>query len=152
MGAEEACAYLAAHDRIREHLFIHFEKQVNYIVNDNERIVGRLYTIDHIDEMIREIEKLTGDVIGDGAVMRLNKSRVARSSYSNALVRLLRPALGRFARIVIPGRVQSYIRNRLYAPVDSVKIWASMPAGIRDFVMDYYSEDRKLYLQIAGRK
>jgi hypothetical protein len=154
---DDSMEFLAKQPRHNHRLpaeYIHFQKQVDYIYLDAERIVDTLYMVDEVTTLIGDVgghvgQELLADVGGDPA--RGNRAVVHRSDALQRLVETTRPVTRLFTGVLSEAARQS-MRNMVYVPRDR-RLSSLFNSGyVQDFIRDYYREDILLWNEVVRSK
>lgn len=143
-AAGHVCNYLSQKEKISDHSYVHFERQVNYIKLDGQKVVGNLYEINDIQSMIRDISSFSGEKLQKEVGATVNRSEIINSGFVKYVADKLRPNLGALKEIMPPSIIR-LIRSSIYTPIKSNDIWKSLPEDIKSFVLEYYDEDQGVY-------
>ncbi|WP_280571280.1 hypothetical protein, partial [Chromohalobacter sp. 296-RDG] len=127
---------------------IHFQRQTDFVYDEGQRLVERLYTTTQIDRMLSDIGARTGANLAqsEGATApKANETRFYRNAWMRALVEPAKPAL---KGLLSPQRwaaLKQATRNWVFVSSDR-KLQAIFDSDyIRDFIMDYYRDDLRLF-------
>ncbi|KPQ20037.1 MAG: Sulfotransferase family [Halomonas sp. HL-93] len=133
--------------------YIHFQRQVDFIELEGERVVTSLYAINQVDKLLLDVSRHTGnrlsDFAPDGTMTTANQSKVFRSDLLRRLIESSRPATEK-VRNILPEDFKQKIRDQVYVPRDQRMRELFAADHIRAFIRDYYAEDIRLYNGMRG--
>lgn len=152
---ESCIEYLSKHAEKRTLLppeYIHFQRQVDYIYLDSERLVDCIYSTS-------QIEKLTADVLvrmGRDATS-IERDKVSDKNktivYKNGLYRFIfsffKPIKGGLS-IVLPKEIKNRIKDVIFTDRDAKMGHLFESAAVKSFIEDYYREDIKIFKEVVG--
>ncbi|MDN5836727.1 MAG: sulfotransferase family protein [Nitrosospira sp.] len=126
---------------------IHFEKQVNYVDLDGERIVKSIYAIDDMSRMMKDM----GEYLGENLVFRIpanhrveNRSHIIWWILHN--LQFMDKGIFLKLRGYLPEAAKKVMRKIVYIPAQpqhSMKPFES--AYVRDFITSHYQGDVALF-------
>ena len=146
--AVTVCAWLDQRGPFNDQPFIHFNRQIDYIDLDGERIVDAVFSIRHTHDAEAWIESKTGTQI------TIKREHVRREPKPAA--KLLNPALRVIGRRLVP---QS-IRETVYPHWRNSKLFQSafqrydavdLGAEVESFIAQHYAADFILYDEVEAR-
>ena len=143
--------YLSQHQQMRGLLppdYIHFQRQLDYIELNGERIIDSIYTIDQIDELFADVERKTGQKLvgatGQGKSTHVRQTIVYRSDLFRRVIENSRPITNYLSK-VLPESTKQSIRDRVYVQRDKRLKGIFEEIYVQAFIRDYYSDDIALY-------
>ncbi len=150
----ETIDYLSRKQKMRYLLsaeYIHFQRQVDYIEDDGERIIENIYTIGQINELLSDVESKVGRRLvrtsGYASKTMENQSVVFRNDFIRWMYNILRPKIIVLYRR-LPKGIKRKISEYIYVSRDERLRDIFQEDHIKDFIRDYYSEDISLYQHI----
>lgn len=146
---DEVITYLSANSAIKDPSFIHFEKQVNFVDVDRERIIKNIFPIDSLGEMLKEIEAIVDRNLGPEP--RLAQTFVFRNSRLRAIAELAHAVGGGRVWSSLPELLRRPIRKPFFSPARSVMPKSLQSNYVRDFVESYYRLDFRLFEEVTKR-
>lgn len=129
--------------------YIHFHPQVRYVVENGQRRVHGLYTMDRLDRFTEDLSARIGTPLE--AVGRANSTWTLRFPALRGPFQLA----NRAARRVLPAPVRLALRQKLRARLmqrssaDRPEVFET--AEVRGFIAEYYAEDIALYREVHDR-
>jgi hypothetical protein len=136
------------HNHLLPAEFIHFQKQVDYLYLEGEKVIDTIYTIEHLRLLLDEVESYIGcdlHVDNDEKVLPVeNVTVVHRNEIMRHLIESTRP-ITRMISKVLPEKIKRDIRSTVYIPRDQRLRSLFSNSYVTDFIKDYYSEDLKLW-------
>lgn len=134
-----------------EHLlpveYAHFQKQIDYLYVNGEKIVKSIYPADDLYQMFTHIEKITGEKLDfrshrGNTVRTEGKTRVIRNDTLKWVVKLAR-------LLNLNKYISSNLKHKLLHPIslprnERMQSIFSEPY-VQDFIKNYYREDIALY-------
>lgn len=129
--------------------FIHFQRQIDYVFDQGEQLITKLYDISEVDELLEDLDQKVGIRGGEsesvGSTEKANESIVYRNDFVALATKVATPVL----RVFVPSsrvrkRFRESVESLLYVPRDARFRDVFESAHVRDFVESYYSEDIKL--------
>lgn len=140
--------------RYNHHLpaeYIHFQKQVDYILLDGKQIVDDLYTVDEVDLLLAAVSKRVGCNLcaggNDGQMPQDNRSMVYRNELFRLLMKSTRPVTRLAARTLSENSRQK-LRNMIYIRRDQRLESVFSSDYVQDFIQNYYQDDIALWNEI----
>lgn len=128
--------------------YIHFARQVDYVVLDGQTIVDNVYAIEDMAAFGAEIERLTGAAFDPG------RRENANFASPNRLLSLLHIAKPIYSRLTTWGQREAILkalhRWKLQTPDALYDTFRRNPK-IADFVESYYADDLALYAAARAR-
>lgn len=134
--------------------FIHFAKQVDYTDLDGQRIIGSVYPIERLPDMLRHIGELAGVAIENPH--RENE----RLLYNNKLMHYADNLAQRIIISSVPRRIWKpvfgLIKRRLHE-FGALSRWSHRHAGVfksakvRRFVAKFYADDIRMYEEVRAK-
>ena len=151
----ETINYLLQHEQERHLLppeFIHFQRQIDYIKLDDEQIVGSLYTVNQIGELLADVSQKTGQNLlanaSDSSKMSANRTIVYRNDLLRRVIDTSRPVINKFNKF-LPEPVKQTLRDRVYVPRDQRIKHLFETEHVQAFIRNYYADDIKLYERVS---
>lgn len=132
---------------------IHFQRQVDYIYLEGERVVDSIYSLETVENLKEDIENTVKDNLYDVVhengkdSYHLNKSLVYSSDFLRIVIESIRPASNIISKR-LPPSLKSAIRSKVYVARDDRLGDILYSSRVQNFVSDYYKEDIALYDQV----
>lgn len=135
--------------------FIHFQKQVDFINLDGERVINKLYLVNEIDDLLTDVgirfgKSLIEPTLDSGRVSE-NRSFVYRNNLLHRVLETSRPVATYFANF-LPESVKENIRSLVYVPRDQRMNDLFQTEQVRDFIQEYYAGDIAVYDRLVKCK
>ncbi len=134
--------------------YIHFQKQVDYVDLDGERIVDSLYSVEDIDLLLADVARRVGqslvEVGGGKTALQANRAVVFRNDLMRRVIEAARPVTDIVGK-VLPESAKQPIRDRVYVPRDRRMKALFESEHVHEFIRDYYADDIALYQQVSQR-
>ena len=150
----ETIEYLSQHQQVRSLLpseYIHFQRQIDYIELDGERIIDSIYTVDQIDELFTDVEIKLGQKLAESAGQaknnRANQTIVFRNNFLRRSIEISRP-LTNYLSKVLPESTKQTIRDHVYVPRDKRLKDIFEEDHVQAFIRNYYKDDIALYKSV----
>lgn len=129
--------------------FIHFQRQMDYVFDQGEQLISKLYDVSQIDKLFRDVDQRLG--MGGREGEPLGPTQKANESivYRNNLVALATKVVTPVLRVLLPtsaarNQFRDSVKSLVYVPRDKRFRDVFESAHVRDFVQSYYSGDIKL--------
>jgi len=135
--------------------YVHFQRQVDYIYDQGERVIDNIYTINDVEELLADIHrKIGGHMLPDGeeAVRKINQSIAYRNSAIRIFLEVIKPFAGPAWRSLVPVNARIRIKESLVIPENKRTDWIFDDGMVIDFVERYYREDIKMVKNIERSK
>lgn len=146
---DRVMVHLAAHPDTLAPEFIHFRRQVDFVVENGHRRVRHLYRQDQLAACLADIAARIG-VPPPDRVRHTNRTYEMRSP----ALRAPAVALARMAKTVMPGTAHARLRQRmrrmLMKRTQNTRSDVFDNAEIRTFVDAHYAEDLALWRSVAA--
>lgn len=133
---------------------IHFQKQVDYIFLDGERVLSKVYLSSEVDVLLSDlarrvgVEKLPDPEKND--TYAENKSFVFKNEAMRVAVEAVRPAaLAVLSRM--PESVKRSMRSALYTSPSARLQKISDKTGLQSFIEDHYADDIAIISEVKNR-
>lgn len=130
--------------------YIHFQRQVDFILDQGMRVVDRVYGTDQVNRLIDDIAARAGAALPE-AEERINESMVFRSDAARGFVEAVRPV----ARAMLPEPLRRWLGERVLRglSVPRSQRFAHLFAveHVQDFIRRYYAADIALFESVTGR-
>lgn len=144
-ACEEVCTYLQNQEEIKNHRYIHFQRQLSYIFLDGEQVVRHVWGIDQIDDLLSDLQARSGCDLSAAQ----NTKHNASISYRSRSAEVAHTRIQNFASF-LPGYAKpQWLRKVLHAAFlytpSASKIWQGIPEKRRHMILDYYSADLEYY-------
>ncbi|OYX09197.1 MAG: hypothetical protein B7Z08_06220 [Sphingomonadales bacterium 32-68-7] len=125
--------------------YVHFQRQSEFVLEDGEQVVSRIFRLDQLDLAAEFIAECTGVHIETDD--RLNRSTELRSGRLQPVVRVLRIPYARLIPLGIRQQIRSAMhQSGLYGEVDKDRF--VRPNGeLSTFLKDYYRDDFVLFAE-----
>ena len=147
----ETIEYLSQQQQMRDLLpadYIHFQRQLDYIELDGERIIDSIYSIDKIDDLFANIGLKTGQkrlaATRQGENTHEQQTLIFRSDLVRKVIDTSRPITNHLSKLLPDGAKQS-IYDRVYVHRDERLKGIFEEDHVQAFIRDYYSDDIALY-------
>ena len=129
--------------------YIHFQRQRSFIYDGDKRIVGNLYPVEKVAQLLRDVSRLTGELIkpadfGFTAPDHMNVSIVYRFRYAGWIIDRLKPAIERPLERLLPRVMKTALQNTVYMSRDRRFKDIYESNYVRQFVESYYASDIEL--------
>ncbi len=148
-----AIDFLNAHkdDKCLPYDYIHFQKQISYIYDQEQRVIKHVVEIKDINIMLSEIGNIIGDDItkGEGSPVT-NNAVFYKSKLFNVLSRMLLPFYSPRIQRILPPRMKMALKNYFYESKDEKIGDLFENEYLQSFISDYYVEDIALYNAIKA--
>ncbi len=122
---------------------VHFNRQSDYVWNDNVRVVGRVFALHRLHDAAKYIEECTGvQLIAED---RENRTAELRFSALKPLAKTLRGPYAALVPLALRDRVRARLtRAGLYGDVEKSQ-FAKSGSYLSGFLKDYYQQDFELF-------
>lgn len=134
--------------------YIHFQRQIDYVCDQNEILVSRLYTISDVRRLLADISSKIGAELEQSpkGPVKANQAIVYRHDVLRSLDQMTRIALGPALRRLVPSNTKKKLKHTsrkfFYVPRQKGLSNVFESKYIRDFIGEYYSSDITLYRKI----
>lgn len=123
--------------------YVHFNRQSDYVFNDNIRVVDRVFALDQLENASAYIEQCTGIRFATGD--QQNRTTALRIAGLQPFVRVLRAPYASVLPVAWRDRIRArLVRAGVYGSVESAPFIKADPY-IGGFLNDYYQPDFGLY-------
>lgn len=132
--------------------YIHFQRQVDFICLDGQRLINHVYDISHLSTMLVEIGKRLGVSLNNIQAYpdtKTNKTFVYRNRIIRLASEITRPILKPLIPSIIREKISQYLLDLLYVPRQKGLQDIFDSQYIKDFISDYYAMDILLHKQIC---
>src|SRR5271165_2712255 len=140
--AERTMDWLAGRGPFCDPAYIHFARQIDYVVLDGQRIVENVYAIEDMAAFGAEIERLTGAAFDPD---RRENSNFASPSRMLSLLHIAKPLYSRLTTWNQREAILKALRRWKLQTPDSLYDAFRRNPKIVDFVESYYADDFALY-------
>ena len=132
--------------------YVHFQRQVDYVYVDGERIVDTAVPIDRFDVLETAFYQHTGLVMNLGREdSKVNQQiPVMRNDFLKQAIESVRPYTGLLTKI-IPEHTKEKIRAYIYVPRDRRFNAIFESDYVKDFIKDYYRDDIRMFEEETAR-
>lgn len=130
------------------HQYIHFQRQIDFIYDQDKRLVEHIYSTRQIDRMLEHISAATGIRLahpGNPAEVKANETRFYRNTWIRVLVESSKPVLKAVLREERWESLKQATQHRVFTSSDR-RLQAIFDSDhVRDFIADYYQDDIDLF-------
>lgn len=145
--------FLSKQDNIMDATYIYLARQSDYVELGGARVIHNLYSLRHVDVMLRHISLLIGtELLGMDSVSVTNQTDVYRNEGMRRMFEALRPILRGPVLSLLPDSVKKRFRTVLYKPSKQNIPAVFKSTAIRSFVREYYRRDFEIYESIANNR
>ena len=132
--------------------YIHFQRQVDYIYLNDNKIVDSIFAIDNLDMLLDQFYEYIGSEMPHGNnIKKSNSSKVFKNDILGRTIKIARP----FTQFVInrmSGDLKEKLRSMVYIPSGKRHSDIFQSDFVIDFIKDYYDNDIKLIEQQQSEK
>lgn len=130
--------------------YIHFTRQVDYIRLDGKELIGNLYRIETLNQLVEDLSAR------HEMPMTLNANKNETSAYRSEGIRQVMQTGGALARQFMPieryRQLRRWARDKVIVRARDQRPAIFESATVQDFVRDFYAEDRALWQSTARPK
>ena len=129
---------------------IYFEPQVSFIYIDGIRVVKNIFPIQHMDNLIKDMQENHDVVFESGGVRPKNSSLNYRGSFTRHLAKLIPLGARSSVRRLLPIRLMNLIRSIIY--VKALPLPPSSINTVEAFVNRFYKDDILLFQEVLNNE
>lgn len=132
--------------------FIHFQRQVDYIMLDNCTVIGNIYRIDDVDKLLNDLTVRIGESIYPKREQTyvFKKSMAYKNKNLGAAIDASLPLTGFIVRR-LPAKIKHVIQQKMFEPLNDQLLKYFSEAHVIDFIMEYYAQDIVLWQHYNAR-
>jgi len=126
--------------------YIHFQKQVDYIMLDGQKVIDTVYRIDDLDILIKDVGRCIGKPL---ATVRktpyvANKSVAYKSEMFGKVIDASIPFTGFLVRR-LPDPIKQAIVHRMFVPLNAKFKHCFNEPHVVEFIKRYYARDIRIW-------
>jgi len=127
--------------------YIHFQRQVDYIYLNGNKIIDSVFTIDNLDILLDQFYEYIGcEMPSNEKSKKNNQSIVFKNDILRQTIEAVRP-FTQFAINHMPKNLKEKLRSKVYVPSAKRHADIFQSSAVTDFIKDYYKDDIKLVEQ-----
>lgn len=135
--------------------YIHFQRQVDYVFVDGEKVVSGLYLIQDVSRLLEDLESLIGSKLPDppdqNAPIKAKQTVVYRHEALRIIHSMTRPVANKLIDMILSEGTKSRLKSRIYKPQGQHFDDVFGSETINAFVQCYYKEDLRLVSELTAQ-
>jgi hypothetical protein len=135
--------------------YIHFQRQIDYIYEEDKRLIDNIYLIENIDQLLVSLENLIGcslrAVNEDKSFLESRPTVAYRNEFIRILHRATWPFTNKIFSIYLHPKTKKKIKSYIYTPNPSQHRNIFNSNYLKDFITYYYRDDIYLLNQLSSK-
>lgn len=149
-------SFLLSHkDDYLPYQYIHFQKQIDFIYDGQERIVKNVYPVSYLPEMLIDIDNKLNTRFAEQAGSgngRVNQTIVYRNAFVRNAVEVTKPVLKSFLGPESRKSLREKTAGFFFVPRDKKLKDIFDSFYVHDFIRDYYASDIEFVYKLGSAK
>lgn len=137
--------------------YTHFRRQSDYIYLNNQKVIKNLYSVDMLDELFDEIERITGEALphrsGPAHLAVTNRSVSIKNDVLRRIEKNTRSKI-KFLVKLLPRGITNSLKNLVYLPLNdprNTNLHSVLSEDyVQNFIRAYYEDDIALYRRFVA--